>query len=95
MVNVNIVSNTLGLENKSSGQTYGKTIGSIAKYAVRLQPWNARDYSFIERYEKWISLLKIFSKVFVRHTKPIKEKAEGLEAEPCAAWVMVFLCGLD
>lgn len=38
MVNVNTVSDTPGLENKSSEQTYGKTIGSIAKYAVRLQP---------------------------------------------------------
>lgn len=38
MVNVNIVSRTLGLEHKSSEKTYGKTIGSIAKYAVRLQP---------------------------------------------------------
>lgn len=44
MANVNIVSETLGLENKSTEWTYGKAIWSIAKYAMKLQPWKARDF---------------------------------------------------
>ena len=41
MVNVNTVNETSGLENKSTERTYGKTIWSVAKNAMKLQHWKA------------------------------------------------------
>lgn len=79
------------MKNKCEERTYGKAIWSTAKYAMRLQPPEARDFYI---YDKWITLLKKFSKFFVLHTKPIKGEG-GVEAELRATWVLVFLCGLD
>lgn len=38
VANVNMVSDTLGLESQASEQTSRRAIGSIAKYAMRLHP---------------------------------------------------------
>lgn len=32
------------MKNKRNERTYGKAIWSTAKYAMRLQPWEARDF---------------------------------------------------
>lgn len=93
MVNVNTVNETSGLENRSTERTYGKTIWSTAKYAIRLQLRKA-TYKKIFLYDEYITLLKNASNFFVLRTKSPKDEG-GPQVELSAMWVLAFVCGLN